>query len=76
MPSESTTPLPPLLLDRRGVCAMLMMAERTFDRLRACRRFPPPDIELSERLIRWRRESVEKWIIEQPEAKAAERSGR
>lgn len=69
MSDTITAPLTPLVLDRRGVCALLMMAPRTFDRLRACGKFPRPDIELSERLIRWKTETVRSWVDAQAGSK-------
>ncbi len=53
---------PPLLLRRLQVAHLIGVGGRTFDRLLACHQFPPADLVLNSKLIRWKRSTVETWI--------------
>jgi predicted DNA-binding transcriptional regulator AlpA len=52
------------LLDSEGVCEMLKVGMTTFRKMLEEQRFPQP-IRISQRVLRWRRETVEVWIRDQ-----------
>jgi predicted DNA-binding transcriptional regulator AlpA len=62
--SEKPVPVSslPLLLRRLEVCTLLAIKARTFDRMLATGKFPPADIVMNCKWIRWRRSTVEDWV--------------
>ena len=51
---------------RTEICAYLGVSERTFDRMRACGGFPPPDMRVGNgRLLLWRTGTLETWVANQ-----------
>lgn len=50
-----------LLVDRAEAARMASISTRTLDRLISQDAFPKPDKNLSAKLKRWRRETVEVW---------------
>ncbi len=53
---------PALLLRRLEVAHIIGVGGRTLDRMLACNKFPPADLILNSKLIRWRRSTVEQWV--------------
>jgi len=53
-----------LLMDANGVCEMLGLGMTTFRKMLEERRFPQP-IRISQRVLRWRRETVLAWLRDQ-----------
>ena len=50
------------LVRREAIAKRLDIAPWTFDRLLSERKFPPPDVAVNAKLIRWRRSTVDRWI--------------
>ncbi len=62
-PNQVPPPKPlPLLLKPTSVARELEIGIRTFWRWVSEGRFPQPDFRPNERVLRWKRSTVEKWV--------------
>jgi predicted DNA-binding transcriptional regulator AlpA len=64
---------PPLLVDVRTAARLIAVGERTLWRWVATGVFPPPDIAVGTKFRRWRRSTVEDWIVRQSEGQPVSR---
>jgi predicted DNA-binding transcriptional regulator AlpA len=46
------------------LAARYKISTRTIDRMRKRGQFPPPDIQIGDRMVRWNDETVEKFLAE------------
>jgi predicted DNA-binding transcriptional regulator AlpA len=66
----STTPSipilePPLLLSVKEAAHLVGLSSRSVWRLVSTGQFPPADVRLGSRIVKWRRETVISWINSQ-----------
>ncbi len=55
----------PLLLDVKGVCALVTLSRATIRRMVSAGKFPQPvhvGLGISRRSLRWRRSDVKAWV--------------
>lgn len=63
--SETDTPLlppQPYLVDAHGVAAELSIGVRTLWRWVSVGIFPPPDVRIGSKVVRWKWETVTAWV--------------
>jgi predicted DNA-binding transcriptional regulator AlpA len=53
---------PPLLLKPASVAALLQIGLRTLWRWIEDDKFPPPDLRMGPKVVRWRRATVDAWV--------------
>ncbi|MDB5298207.1 MAG: hypothetical protein JWO31_4190 [Phycisphaerales bacterium] len=58
MPAKEPTPVRPMLMSRIDISRDMSISTRNLDRLVADGRFPPADVVLGRRCLRWRAETV------------------
>jgi predicted DNA-binding transcriptional regulator AlpA len=60
--NSTKSAITPLLLRRDEVARLINVAGRTFDRLVATNQFPPADVRVGAKIVRWKKETISSWI--------------